>query len=190
MLSFNMEYDLDRILSLVSFFSTQTNFCGRTKLAKILFYCDWRHLKETGRTITGLTYLTYKFGPLPQSLNDALKDKTSDLGKHISYNPESEGFKKPMIVRASFNKKIFTPFELQILDEAVFIFKDVKREDMIKASHWIDQPWTKTRNGRDVVIPIDEKMAFSDADAKITYEEYQDRKKDFEDVREMVCATR
>ncbi len=185
-----MEMNLNRILSLLSFFTTQTNFCGRTKLAKLLFYCDWRHLKETGRTITGLSYLTYPFGPLPKNLNDALRDPSTPIGKYVSYNPESEGLKKPMVVKASFDKKLFTPFELKILDEAVFIFKDVSSKDMVKSSHWIDQPWTKTRNGREVVVPIDEKMAFFEKDAKITYEEYLERQEDLSDMREMLCGTR
>lgn len=185
-----MEIELTKILSLISFFTTKTSFCGRTKLAKLLFYCDWTHLKATGRSITGLQYLTYEFGPLPKTLNDALRDPSTEIGRQINYDKSLECTRKPMSVRSTFDPKMFTKFELEILDRAVFIFKDVTPKDMVKASHWIDQPWTKARAGKDVVVPIDERMAFSEPDSGITLDEYEERIADINCMDAMLYGAR
>jgi len=185
-----MKPSRQKILSLISFFTTQTKFCGRTKLAKILFYCDWKHLKETGRTITGLQYTAYPFGPLPADLNDALREKDSDLGKFIQYKENQERCQRPISVSFLFNGKLFTPFELDIIKEAAFIFQEATADMMVRISHGIDQPWTVTKDTQGMFSIIDEKLAFSDSDAQISLDEYLDRKEEENETYRMVYGER
>jgi len=179
-----------RILSLISYFVANTKYCGRTKLAKLLFYCDWKHLKETGRTITGLKYLTFPFGPLPANLNSALKDPQSKFGKFIRYREGLENSTKPIVVVAPFEEKLFTPFELDIIKNTVFIFKDVTSRNMVKIFHGIDEPWTKTKKEKGELKLIDETLAFAEKDAKITLKEYSERKEETLETYRMLHGTR
>ncbi len=181
-----MTFEERKIISLVSYFTSKTKFCGRTKLAKLLFYCDWKHLKETGRTITGLTYLTFPYGPLSINLNDALKDPSSKLGKFIRYREGDDKTIKPIIVTEQFNAKLFTPFELEIIKNAEFIFKNATADQMVKISHGIDEPWTKTKKEKGLLQPIDEKMAFLDKDAKISVDDFLERREEEQESRRMV----
>lgn len=186
-----MTFEDRKIISLVSFFTLKTRFCGRTKLAKLLFYCDWKHLKATGRTITGLTYLTFPFGPLSADLNNGLKDSESKFGKFIRYREREENSQKPIIVTEPFDEKLFSPFELEIIRKAEFIFKDATAEMMVKISHGIDEPWTKTKKLKGVGIhQIDEKLAFSEKDAMISLEEYLERKEENMAAHRMIYGPR
>lgn len=51
---------------------------GRTKLAKALFYSDFDVYRDSGRSLTGATYIRMPFGPFPAELEDterALDDR-------------------------------------------------------------------------------------------------------------------
>lgn len=42
--------------------------CGRTKLNKLLFYCDFRAYDSLGASISGQSYQKREFGPTPKAL--------------------------------------------------------------------------------------------------------------------------
>ena len=41
-----------------------------TKMCKLLFYCDFAFFRGTTRSITGLSYAHYTYGPVPEGIND------------------------------------------------------------------------------------------------------------------------
>lgn len=175
---------------MISFFTTQTKFCGRTKLAKILFYCDWKHLKETGHTITGLQYLTYPYGPLSENLNIALRDPKSEFGQFIRYREGDEKSANPITVTEQFDEKLFTPFELKIIKDAAFIFQEATADLMVRHSHGLDQPWTITKSQKGLYQPIDECMAFVDKDARISLQDYLERREEEQEFHGLIYGTR
>lgn len=170
----------NKVLSLISYFAKNTKHCGKTKLAKLLFWVDWEHLKQTGKTITGLEYNAFKFGPFPKILYSQLRDKKSNLGAKIDFS-DSEEISKPIIVKSQFEPRYFSKFELEIMEKAVFIFKDATAGMMVRASHWVDEPWTKIKQKDGLLAPISEELAFQYPDAKLTLEEYKERKQEREE---------
>ena len=170
-------YFENKILSLISFFVKNTKNCGRTKLAKLLFYVDWEHLRKTGKTITGLTYNAFPFGPFPKSLYSDLKDKGTYIGSMVNL-VDDESIKIHIGIKFKYEPKYFSKFELALMEKTVEIFKDTSAKDMVKASHWMDQPWTITINKMGALAPIDEKMAFDGKGSSMTLEEYLERKKE------------
>jgi hypothetical protein len=52
---------------------------GRTKLAKVLFYSDFEVYRDTGRSLTGATYIRMPFGPFPTQL-EAVERALDDRG--------------------------------------------------------------------------------------------------------------
>ena len=65
------QYDARRFEELVLYIAHATehdpNF-GRTKMAKVLFYCDFEAYAEEGRALTGASYKAFDFGPFPPEL--------------------------------------------------------------------------------------------------------------------------
>src|SRR5271154_6258781 len=113
----------NKILSLIAFFTKNTKNCGKTKLAKLLFFVDWEHLKKTGKTITGLTYNAFQFGPFPKDLYNDLKDKNTYIGSQVSF-VDDEKIKASIVVKFKYEPKYFSKFELSEMARAVEIFKD------------------------------------------------------------------
>jgi Antitoxin SocA-like, Panacea domain len=76
-------YDRKRFEELVLYIAKQThddpNF-GRTKLAKVLFYCDFDAYAEEGRALTGATYRAFEFGPFPSQL-PAIERRLQESGR-------------------------------------------------------------------------------------------------------------
>lgn len=53
---------------------------GRTKLAKVLFYCDFAAFAEEGSSLTGARYEHWQFGPFPPAL-DAIEERIAATHK-------------------------------------------------------------------------------------------------------------
>lgn len=47
---------------------------GKTKLAKLLAFTDFRAFEQTGQPLTGATYVKLEFGPAPRELPGVLSD--------------------------------------------------------------------------------------------------------------------
>ena len=138
--------------------------------------------------MTGLTYYAYPKGPLPKALHNALKEPKGFLGQHVVFK-ESTGDLKPITTKNKFDAKYFSKRELKILQDTAFIFKDATADHMVKHSHSYDQPWTVTMKKQGLHAVIDEKLAF-DGKGSITVEEYEERKKEAEDLAHMIYGKR
>lgn len=102
------------------------------------------HFRETGRTVTGLDYFAWDFGPVPQTLYFELKNPSHELNDYIIKSSDSEGSFERLVPQKKFDDKHFSKKELRILQEIVYIFKDAKAKDMVEASHLPNHPWDKT----------------------------------------------
>lgn len=60
--------DREKLLEAIKYFAAHTKYCGLTKLFKLLFFLDFDHFRETGRSVTGLTYQAWPMGPVPADL--------------------------------------------------------------------------------------------------------------------------
>lgn len=134
------------------YFIKNTKYCHKLKLFKLLYFLDFEHFRQTGRPVTGLEYFARKMGPVPKKLNDIIEDSTSeDLGEYIyisrmsikdSFDNKQDAFK--FTAKKQFDKKVFSPRELEIMKNFAVIFKETVAKDMTEASHEINTPWHKT----------------------------------------------
>ena len=70
-------FDLERLGELVSWLAKTCSDPFKTKLAKLLWLCDFAHFRRHRVSITGLAYARFPFGPAPdhfQSLLGALEE--------------------------------------------------------------------------------------------------------------------
>ncbi len=57
----------------IKYFVEKTQHVGRTKLFKLLYFWDFIHFKKYGFSVTGFTYYTFPFGPVPKKLYDQIE---------------------------------------------------------------------------------------------------------------------
>lgn len=142
---------------------------------KLLYYLDFWHFKETGRSVTNQTYRAWEMGPVPQQIfyeispENSSKDLSEFLfveenitdevtGKHqFDFKPKKE-----------FNEKIFTKREIAILKKVADVFLEATGEQMKDSTHLLNAPWDKTMKGKGNNAIIDYKVALDSEKNSLT----------------------
>ena len=60
-------FDIDKLFSVVAELSMQCGSLVKTKLNKMLWYCDFLHFRDYSVSITGSPYLHLQYGPVPRN---------------------------------------------------------------------------------------------------------------------------
>ena len=123
-----VEHNSEKLKNAVIYFLNNTKYCGNTKLAKLLFYLDFEHFKQTGKSVTGLEYKAYKFGPYPQEFMSKLSNNQID---YVRQEKKESGFNSIMPTQ-KIDTQYFTKRELQILENCAYIFGNTKADQMVK----------------------------------------------------------
>jgi len=61
------EYDLEKLKNMILYLVKRLDGVLKTKLNKLLWYCDFLHFKETSVSITGGQYVRLQYGPVPNN---------------------------------------------------------------------------------------------------------------------------
>lgn len=156
----------EKLRNAIIFFVQKTGKnLGMTKLMKLLYFLDFRHYRETGFSVTGQPYRTWKFGPVPVGVWDELRNRRDcglDLGTVVSAanGPDDCGYMIRTLGQAKFDEDVFTRREMRIMNEVAEIFGNVPAKCMVDATHARNEPWEKAlrENGEDA--PIDYELIF------------------------------
>lgn len=177
-----IEHNREKLINAIIYFLKNTKSCGKTKLFKLLYYLDFMHFRETGRSVTGLDYFAWKFGPAPKSLADEFSSPPADLKENISIQANENGFTeiKP---KKKFDDTFFTKRELRILEEVAYIFKEAKAEDIVEASHLPSHPWDKTIKSKGERAKIDYILALDNTETSLPKDEVMERMRDKEEIK-------
>lgn len=118
----------EKLLNAIAYFAQYTKYCGRVKLFRLLYKLDCEHFKQTGRTVTGLTYQAWKFGPVPAKLNQEWDSPEEDFEKFISIEVgQSENFKREIAYpHMAFDRSHFSKRELRLLTHLVERYANAK----------------------------------------------------------------
>jgi uncharacterized phage-associated protein len=135
----------DKLINAIIYFNKHTTMCHETKLFKLLFYLDFDHFQETGRSITGLDYYAWKMGPVPKELRNALLNPPDELSEKFDISiAEKSGYKTFLIEpKVDFNPSVFTRRELRILKDVADRNAMATGSEMIDLTHQGTSPWTK-----------------------------------------------
>lgn len=173
----------DKLINAIIYFSKNTNKCGKTKLMKLLYFLDFKHFKQTGKSVTGLHYYAWKMGPVPKILWEEISgDMGDDLKKAISIVP-IENFQKIVPKpKKKFSGKHFTAREIKLLEEIAFVFKEADAEQITEVSHLKKEPWEKTKNEKGLGEKIDYILALDDMNDSLSFEEALEKKQDIDEM--------
>lgn len=157
----------EKLIGAIVYFASKTKYCGKTKLLKLLYFLDFNHFKETGKSVTGLPYSAWDRGPVPAELFSELSGKMKpDLAACIDIQPVGEFQKIVPKKKGLLNDEFFTPREKRIMSELVEIFKNIKTDDMVESTHLRKMPWDTTIRENGEKAPIDYMLAIDEDDSR------------------------
>lgn len=136
-------HDREKLIEIVKFFAQQTNRLGKVKLFKLLYFLDFTHFRETGRSVTGMDYFAWKMGPVPVELFEEIEAPGDEWSGHVSF--ESIHVQKGTMLKvdalSDFDSTHFSKRELRIMQTLADQFKNSIAEEMVEATHLENLPW-------------------------------------------------
>ena len=150
----------DKLVNVVLFFASETRYCGKIKLIKLLYLLDFEHYRQTGRSVTGLEYRAWKMGPVPLDFYQEWDDLSPDLAEAIEIvpTPAYDYVREEVRPKRAFDDQHFTKRELRIMSNLASRFRDDFSKPMVNVTHEEEGPWAciwDEGRGKDQRIPYD-----------------------------------
>ena len=117
---------------------------------KILFYVDFAAYRESGMTITGLSYKSLDYGPVPEHW-DRIYSQFDEIIQVPRIVGEREGTELQAKVKTDRAK--LTNFEKEILDKVCARFATVSSAEISRISHE-EEAWLQCKATQDT-IPLE-----------------------------------
>ena len=102
---------------------------------KLLNYSDMIFYKENGVSISGLRYVHFPYGPVPENFDMLLGRMYSDHVAHIEVAYENGYEKHQVIPECEIPENILSAEELEVLERIYVKFKDFGSIDISRYSH-------------------------------------------------------
>ena len=189
----SLSREREKLFNAIIFFCNNTQKCYKLKLMKLLYYLDFWHFKETGRSVTGLKYNAWEKGPVPVQVYHEIKPENNpdDLKDFLFVEEqimnEITGAKKFVIkAKKNFNEKVFTKRELEILNKIGEIFRDAPGDLMKDATHLKNAPWDKTIRDKGQNAEIDYMLALDDEPDSLSAEMVKEKQNFDKENKELI----
>jgi len=145
-------FEREKLLEAIAYFTTATKHVGVIKLFKLLYYLDMLHFRETGRSVTSLTYHALPYGPVPTELYKELNHPAPDLSRTIDVRTRLVGHDETVapsggLIRPLMQPSLFhlTKREQRILAEIAEKFRNLSGAQISDISHARNGPWDAAR---------------------------------------------
>lgn len=173
----------EKLINAIIYFSKRTKNLGKTKLMKLLFFFDFYHFRETGKSATGLDYYAWEMGPVPADVWRELRigAMREDLRDAVTV-AEDEEFQQ-IRSKAKFDDCHFTGRELRLLKKVSCIFKEATADQMVEVSHLPNEPWHRTIQEKGPSAKIDYLLAI-DMKSNLSVEEAKERQNEIAEMHE------
>ena len=174
-----------KLINAILLFAKNLRHPTKVNIFKMLYFSDFEHFKKTGRSITGLEYFAWEYGPVPRELYYEMKDDRppDDMKEYFNTFVEVDEIDdsiKKVLFKAKIrpNMKVFSEREKEILEQKLFIYKDVLPSEASKITHTEkeDPLWIKTIRTKGMNEKIDYLLAL-EKDASIDQETAEERMK-------------
>ncbi len=138
-----IDNDRNKLIAAVVYFAKNTNFCGKTKLFKLLYFLDFEHFKQTGRSVTGLEYYAWNLGPVPTSLYDEFDSPEPDFLDNIKLEQSNFGGYPTLNVKPLKEPDLshFSKREINLIQKIAEQYKNITATDMVEKTHLESLPW-------------------------------------------------
>lgn len=139
--------ELSKISNLIAFFCENTTNLYKTKLNKLLFYSDFLNFKNTGFSITGLSYNAIPYGLVPSEY-EKLYIRLSD-DQQIAIQPKyfNDICADEFNTLKNFNEDGFNKEELTTIHQVLKKLGKIGTKQVVEISHkekaWLDNEANK-----------------------------------------------
>lgn len=162
-----VSHEREKLINAIVFFANHTRHLGKVKLFKLLYLLDFEHFRQTGRSVTGLDYRAWKFGPVPVALEQEWEDPEPDMAAAIRIEPQRviDYVRETVAAQADFDDSHFTKRELRLMAELATQYCDELSHHMIDVTHAENGAWARVWNeGRGFDQPIDYALSLAEDD--------------------------
>lgn len=138
----------EKLLNAIVFFAQNTHNLGKVKLWKLLYFLDFQHYRDVGRSVTGLQYYAWPKGPVPVELQNEVEHPAVDMQQklNLAVYEFAKGRALSISANADFDAGLFSKRELKLLEGLAAEFRHSSADEMIEATHLENQPWDKVFN--------------------------------------------
>jgi hypothetical protein len=175
----------EKLINAFVYFVSNTEYCGITKIGKLMFFFEFEHFSQTGVPPIGLTYSAAENGPLSFDFWSEINKGvfTHDFAEiavpvAVSFSADVKGHMIRLKDGVKPNMKVFSPREQRILKEVADRYRAARAVDMSEISHVDKKPWYRTieEKGKnapiDYLYAIDENSPISQEDAESSLEDF------------------
>lgn len=145
-----IRHEREKLLNAIIFFAQNTSSLGKIKLWKLLYFLDFEHFKDTGRSVTGMQYKAWPKGPVPVELHNEIENPNADMTAKVVFGKKNMRRTDRQMLTvtpvAAFDSSHFSKRELRLMERLAGEFDKTYADDMIEATHLENQPWHKIYN--------------------------------------------
>ncbi len=128
-----------------------SGFNDRLKLNKLLFYTDFANYKNTGYSITGLSYRAIQHGPVPTNYDNIFAYFQTEGIINSNWVKENKGTAKEyFFTEKQFDSTLFTESEKETIDTIIYKFKNTRTWDLVDLSHE-EKGWIQLNHEKGVI---------------------------------------
>jgi putative zinc finger/helix-turn-helix YgiT family protein len=146
------EYDLEKLENMILYLAKHLGGVLKTKLNKLLWYCDFLHFKETSVSITGVQYVHYQYGPVPKhyEIVTGIMESEGLLDKNeVGFNSEEGIVGEQFTALVEPNEDMFSETELKVMQFVIDTFRTYTATRVMNQSH--QETAYKKSGDRDVI---------------------------------------
>ncbi|MBA3902389.1 MAG: hypothetical protein C0522_01740 [Rhodocyclaceae bacterium] len=145
------KFDRQKLIQAIIYFASNTKYCGKIKLFKLLYLLDFEHFRQTGKSVTGFEYQAWKFGPVPVDLMEEWEEFGPDLAQvvHIEEERVIDYDRQAVKVNegVAFDSDEFTPRQLRIMETLAAKYRETYSPKLIDVTHEQNGAWDKIWHG-------------------------------------------
>lgn len=143
-----VRHEREKMINAIIYFANHTHHLGKIKLFKLLYLLDFEHFRQTGRSVTGLDYRAWKFGPVPIALEQEWEEPEADMAQAIRIEPERviDYVRETIAAQTGFDDSHFSNRELRIMADLAERYRDELSHRMIDVTHAENGAWARVWN--------------------------------------------
>jgi putative zinc finger/helix-turn-helix YgiT family protein len=142
-----------KIANLVTYYiqHSKPDFNDKLKLNKQLFFTDFTHYKNYGTSISGLSYRSIKYGPVPANYDNiyAYLENEQLISSQFLKMPNG-GAREVFLSEADFDKNLFTEQEKETIETIIERFANISTWDIVELSHQ-EKAWKELEANRELI---------------------------------------
>ena len=140
-----INHQREKRINVMVYFAQNTQKCGKVKLFKLMYFLDFEHYKQIGRSVTGLNYYAWPLGPVPVDLYAEFDLPAPDMLNRVQFEPIpiKNGLMIYIKPLAEFDKSYFSKRELRLMEHLANQYFETSAEGIIEATHLEHKPWQR-----------------------------------------------